>query len=280
VKANAARACLLLFFGLCLFPAPDSHGGEVLERVKASGLLRVATDEEFPPLSFIREDGHFDGFDIAVAREIALRLGVKLDFVLPEWEMITAGRWRGRWDLSVGSMTATSERAKRLDFPAIYYFAPAVVAVRADNKALGSVTELNGRTIGTCGGCTYADHLRGRLAKDSLLAPHILHNLKPGRIVTYETDRLAYEDLVAGELDAVLLGQPSVEGAIAAGSAIWALEEPIFYEPLALAIEKGDPEFGAQLARIIEDMLADGTLSRLSEQWLGRDYTKKLTLTK
>ena len=280
MKGHAARACLLIFFSLCLLQGPGSHAGEVFERVKASGLLRVATDEEYPPLSFLREDGRFDGFDIAVAREIARRLGVKVDFVLPEWEVITAGRWRGRWDLSVGSMTATSERAERLDFPAIYYFAPATLAVRADNKALESVTELDGRTIGTCGGCTYADHLRGRLAKDSLLAPHILHDIKPGRIMTYETDRMAYEDLAAGELDAVLLAQPSVEGAIAEGFAIRVLEKPIFYEPLALAIEKGDPEFSAELAKIVEDMLADGTLSRLSKQWLGRDYTKKLTIAK
>ena len=139
VNGHAARACLLIFFSLSLLQGPDSHAGEVLERVKATGLLRVATDEEYPPLSFLREDGRFDGFDIAVAREIARRLGVKVDFVLPEWEVITAGRWRGRWDLSVGSMTATSERAERLDFPAIYYFAPATLAVRADNKALVSV---------------------------------------------------------------------------------------------------------------------------------------------
>ena len=61
--------------------------------------------------------------------------------------------------------------------------------------------------------------------------------------------------------------------------AIRALAEPVFYEPLTLAIEKGDPEFSAALAEIVERMLADGTLARLSKQWLGQDYTKKLTLS-
>lgn len=275
---QAARICLLLV-GFCLLSGTEILAGDAFDRVKSTGLLRIATDDDYAPLSFARADGSFDGFDIAVAREIAERLGVGIDFVVPEWDVITAGRWRGRWDLSVGSMTATSQRAERLDLPAIYYYAPAIAAVRADDQSLGSVPELNGRTIGTCGGCTYAEHLRGHLANDPLLAPHIVHSLKPGRIVTYDTDRLAYEDLAAGALDAVLLGEPSVEGAIADGFAIRALEEPIFYEPLALAIEKSDPEFSAALVQIVEEMLADGTLSQLSEQWLGQDYTRKLTLS-
>ena len=77
-----------------------------------------------------------------------------------------------------------------------------------------------------------------------------------------------------------LLWAISVLSGLPLSTAIRVLEKPIFYEPLALAIEKGDPEFSAELAKIVEDMLADGTLSRLSKQWLGQDYTKKLTISK
>ena len=50
--------------------------------------------------------------------------------------------------------------------------------------------------------------------------------------------------------------------------------EPVFYEPLAVAIDKGDPEFAAKVTQIIEAMHADGTLSQLSKKWYGVDYTK------
>ncbi len=53
-----------------------------------------------------------------MAVEIAKRLGVKLEFVTPNWDLITVGNWKGGWDLSVGGMTPTEERGKVMAFPA------------------------------------------------------------------------------------------------------------------------------------------------------------------
>jgi polar amino acid transport system substrate-binding protein len=50
--------------------------------------------------------------------------------------------------------------------------------------------------------------------------------------------------------------------------------EPVFYEPLAIAIEHGDPELSAKIADAVKAMKADGTLSKLSEKWYGQDYSK------
>jgi hypothetical protein len=49
---------------------------------------------------------------------------------------------------------------------------------------------------------------------------------------------------------------------------------PVFYEPLAIAIEKNDKEFNDKLSEIVAAMKADGTLSKLSDKWFGVDYTK------
>ena len=49
--------------------------------------------------------------------------------------------------------------------------------------------------------------------------------------------------------------------------------EPAFYEPLAVATDKGDPEFDAKIAEIIAEMHKDGTLKALSEKWYGVDLT-------
>jgi polar amino acid transport system substrate-binding protein len=42
-----------------------------------------------------------------VAEEIARRMGVEVQWLTPSWDVITAGNWNGRWDISVGSMTIT-----------------------------------------------------------------------------------------------------------------------------------------------------------------------------
>ena len=51
-----------------------------------------------------------------VANEIAKRLGVEVEFVTPDWDLITAGNWGDQWDMSVGSMTVTTARQEILDF--------------------------------------------------------------------------------------------------------------------------------------------------------------------
>ena len=48
---------------------------------------------------------------------------------------------------------------------------------------------------------------------------------------------------------------------------------PVFYEPLSVAIDKGDAELAAEVARIIDEMHEDGTLSALSVEWYGVDIS-------
>ncbi len=89
-------------------------GGDLLQEVKDRGVLRASTDPAYPPQSFQTQSGEFKGFDIDVTKEIARRLGVKVEWQTPDWTVITAGNWNGRWDLSVGSMTVTPERKEVL----------------------------------------------------------------------------------------------------------------------------------------------------------------------
>ncbi len=97
------------------------QAGEVLDSIMSTKLIKVATDSNWPPQSFINDKDKMDGFDVDVAREIAKRLGVDVEFVTPSWDLITAGSWNRRWDLHVGSMTPTQKRAEKLKFPAVYY---------------------------------------------------------------------------------------------------------------------------------------------------------------
>ncbi len=261
---------------LGLASVQTADAGAVLDRVKERGVLRVATDPAYPPQSSQRPDGTFEGFDIDVATEIAKRLGVQVEFVTPAWEIITAGRWGDRWDISVGSMTPTRERAEVLDFPAIYYYTPASFAVH-ESCPYQSLDELNGKVIGTCGACTYEFYLRHDLKIDAEGVPPFEHSVTPGEIRTYETDTNVFDDLRLGcgtRLDAGISALPTIQEAIKAGYPLRVLGDPVFYEPLAVAIDKGDPEFAAEIARIVKEMHEDGTLSQFSVKWYGVDLTR------
>ena len=122
---------------------PDAEGtvcetteatDDLLAQVCDRGVLTVSTDAAYPPQSkYLPKEDKYVGFDIDVATEIATRLGVDIAWETPSWDVITAGSWNGRWDMSVGSMTPTNDRQEVLDFTEPYYYTPAVVLVHEDN---------------------------------------------------------------------------------------------------------------------------------------------------
>jgi len=251
---------------------------DLLASIMQSGKLRVATDPKYPPQSELVPPDTWQGFDIDVATEIAKRMGVEIEFKTPAWESITAGNWQGRWDLSVGSMTVTPDRAKVLDFSTPYYFAPAGLAVHADNTSITSPADLTGKTVGSCGGCTYEQYLEGTLEIPNY---PIDFQVNGAQIKTYPTDTDAIADLELGDcqrLCAVFSAVPTLQGAIDDGSKIKLLGDPLFYEPLAAAVDKEaslDPtSFAAKVSSIVDEMHSDGTLSQLSKKWYdGQDLT-------
>src|SRR3954452_25331919 len=108
-----------------LICVPAAHAGATLDKVMRDKTLTEVTDQAYPPFSYMGENNEIVGFDIDVAREFAKRLGVELKVETPAWELITAGKWQGRWDICICSMTPTKERAEVLAFVTEYYAAPA-----------------------------------------------------------------------------------------------------------------------------------------------------------
>jgi polar amino acid transport system substrate-binding protein len=253
---------------------------DLLAKVLADGVIVVSTDPAYPPQSELNPaTNEYEGFDIDVATEIARRLGVEVQWQTPAWEAITSGNWNDRWEMSVGSMTVTEERAEVLYFANAYYYTPASVAVNADNTTISDLdTDLDGKRIGVCGGCTYDLFLQKTLRIPGYTFDFVIDDAV---IVTYDTDSTALADLAIGDgvrLDAAISAKPTIQEAIDSGAPIKLAGDPVFYEPLAPAFDKSSTLDGRSLVdrvnEIIAEMHADGTLTAFSMKWYHEDLTK------
>ncbi len=252
-----------------------AQAGAVLDRVMKRGVIIVATDANWAPQSFINDKNELDGFDVDVAKEFAKRLGVKIKFVTPSWDIITAGNWSGRWDMHVGSMTPTKKRAEVFSFPGVYYYTPASVAVHKDSKAT-SFKDLDGKVIGATTNSTYELYLKKDLTIDAEGVPPFEYKLNPGEIRSLDNTNTSLDDLRLGDgvrLSAVVGSLPTFIEAQKNGYPIRILGDPVFYEPLSAAIERGDDELTRKISEAVKAMHSDGTLSALSKKWYGVDYT-------
>lgn len=260
-------------------PSATSAGDkDWLDKVKERGVLRVSTDANYAPQSYFDEQTkEWTGFDIDTAREVARRLGVQVEFVTPDWSAITAGNWAGRWDVSIGSMTPTPERRKVLDFTPPYYFSVAQFGIRADLKdEIKTVGDLAGRTVCVAESTTYETYLNGKLDIPVEMPPP-----QDIRISPVKTDQDCIQSIQAGrkDFDAVLTSANVINDGRKKGVPIEFLDKPVYYEELAISIDKAaapNAKFLAELTRIVNDMHADGTLSQLSMKYFdGLDVTKK-----
>jgi polar amino acid transport system substrate-binding protein len=257
------------------------EGNDLLAVVEDRGTLVASTDAAYPPQSSRTPTGEFEGFDIDVTREIAKRLGVDVQFVTPAFNAIVAGGWSGRWDLSVGSITITPERQKVLHFTPPYYYTPASVAVHSENSDIQDTeNDLDGKRIGVCVECSYQFYLEKDLNIPGESPEYVIDN---AQIKKYDTDSTAIQELAVGDgvrLDAVMSALPTLEGSIDNDVPIKIVGDPLFYEPLGVAVDKESPEdpkaFFEEVSSIVEEMHADGTLTELSKKWYdGTDLTKK-----
>ena len=269
------RVSMLAISAAIALSGTSAFAGDALDRVMENGVLKVATDANWAPQSFLNDNNEMDGFDVAVAREIATRLGVEVEYVTPSWDIITAGNWSGRWDMSVGSMTPTVARAEVLSFPEVYYYTPASIAVHADSP-YQNVGDLNGEVVGATTASTFELYLQKNLTIDAEGVPSFEYQVTPGELRSYKDGTAALDDLRLGDgvrINAMVGSLPAILAAIESGYPVRVLGEPVFYEPLAVAIDRGDADFNDKVAGIVREMKEDGTLATLSQEWYGIDYT-------
>lgn len=274
-------------------PATPTPVTNKLDQILARGTLVISTDPAYPPQSQLVEgasraantkctsDQHtaneLSGFDIDTAVAVAKALGVEPCFFTPDWTLIIGGKWSDRWDISIGSMSITPERMQVLYFTQPYYTTPAAFFVHKDNTTLKQPSDLSGKKIGGCTGCTYNSYLAGTLKIPGETITNVVQN---PNFKGYETDLNALQDLALGDgvrLDAVITAQPTGQGAIKDGMPLKQLGDPVFFEYLAGAIDKAAPLDPVPLAKkvseIIQKLHTDGTLLQLSQKYYGVDLT-------
>lgn len=252
-----------------------ANAGAVLDHVLATKTLTVAVGTDWGPVSHLNEKHELDGYDVDIAKYIAKSFGVEVKFVTPGWDIMTAGKWEGRWDIAMGQMAPTAARNKIFDFPAIYIYDRAFAVVNKDSKAT-KLADLDGKVVGAAADTMYAAYANRTLIADWKGGTPITYQFKPGSVKVYSSTTMAFDDLRLGDgvrLDAAVTDAASLTDAISAGYPIKLLGDPLFALPGAVAVLRGDKEFSERIATAIQEMKNNGTLAKLSVKWYGVDKT-------
>jgi polar amino acid transport system substrate-binding protein len=268
---------------------------DMLGAIKQRGYILVSTDPNYEPQSFLNTEGsrpgstkcpkdalttaEMQGFDVDVAIAVGDALGVETCFATPSWDLITAGSWADKWDVSVGSMTITTARQKILDFSVPYYYTPATVAVRADS-GLNSLADLDGQSVCVGTATTYESWLNHDKEALGLPDSSIYAEAPNVTVITLETDQECAQAIANGRTDFVgyVTSSTVVDANIAAGMPVVKLGGAVYSEDLAAAFDRSSTlptaSLRAEVDRVFTEMHGNGKLSELSNKWFSADLTQ------
>lgn len=271
-----------------------SQPSDLLGSIKQRGYILISTDPNYAPQSFLNTEGkrpantkcpadalttaEMQGFDVDVAVAVGTSLGVETCFATPGWDTLTAGNWADKWDMSVGSMTITTERQKVLDFSVPYYYTPAVVAALS-SSGITSLDQLAGKAICAGVSTTYETWLNGG---DLGLPASSIYAKPPANItvVPLASDQECAQALAAGRTDFIAYSTSVtvVNANIAAGIPVALVGKSVYSEDLAAAFDKSSTlptaTLIAEVDKLFTAMHSDGRLTDLSKKWFSEDLTK------
>lgn len=224
------------------------------------GVFTVAMSCGYPPFSMPLEAGGCEGFDADVAAAIADVLGVDVEIVQAEFSGIIAGVQTNRYDASVASHARTPEREAAVTFlDTPYYFGGGQFFVPSDSEYESFEALIaDGGTIAVDRGGTNQQWLEDNGYGDNT--------------ATYADVPTSLAAIRAGQADAIFTN-PIVGGQAfrTAGMDMMPLGGLVFEENAWITIANGQPEFKAQLEEALDTIREDGTLSDISDRWIGVD---------
>lgn len=241
--------------------ALPASAADLLATVKARGTLKVALEGTYPPFNYKEKNGELAGYDVDVARLLAGKLGLKVEFVSSEWASILAGLAANKYDVIISQVGINPKREQAFDFSQPYIYSMPQLIVRSHETAVyKSLADLKGKKLGVGQGSVYEQQAKavpGVEVRSYAAAPDTMSDLAAGRIDAALNDSL---------MSAYLLKISRLP--IKAGAQVGAVER------MGIPFKKGNPEFKQALNQALAGAAADGSLKAISLKWFGVDVSK------
>ncbi len=238
-----------------------SGGGSDLEAVKQAGVLRVATEGTYSPFSFHDpKTNALTGYDVEVAKAVADKLGVKVEYVETPWDAIFAGLAADRYDVVVNQVTKNPERAGLYGLSTTYTWSEGVIATRANDSSITSIEGLKGKKSAQSLTSNWAAVAKEAGAQVESVEgfTQAITLLKQSRVEATVNDSLAVLDYQKST------GDQSVKIAAKTGD----VSEQV------VATRKGS-DLVAAIDKALAELKADGTLATISQKYFSADVSKQ-----
>lgn len=210
-KSLTVLACAALLTG-CASNTPTSTAAS---STNSNDTLRVGMECNYAPFNWsttkegeytqpISSADYCDGYDVVVAKNLADKIGKKVEIVKLDWDNLILSLNNNQIDAVIAGMTATDERKQQVNFTDPYYVSEEVLIVKKDSQytSATSLEDFKGATV------------QGQM---NTIYDEVIDQI-PGvnHMPAAETFPAAIQALQAGSVDAVTSELPVANGVVSA----------------------------------------------------------------
>ena len=222
----------------------------------AAQTLVVGAYPSNPPWEFINEQNEYHGFEIDVAREVAERLGMDVEFENLGFQALFAATASGRIDAAVSSISVTPERLENQSFTQPYYDSDGAIVGR-EGQGIDSLEDLEGKTIGVVAATTGA-----------AWAEENAERLGIAEVVSYRAQQDLLLDAANGRIAGGAGEVAGFQYAIRQMPGLEILLRIPTGERFAMMMRKNHPLL-PEINQALSEMKRDGTMAAIHEKWFG-----------
>ena len=249
--------------------APEDDGS--LQRVLDAGVLTVGNEGNWLPYVY-NEDGtgELTGFEVEVAREVAARLGVEVEFQTADsWDPVLAGLDASRYDVVICGVNPNPERQEKYACSIAYAENPYCLVVNGDNNDITSFEDLEGKLCinsPSSAAGQIAQSYGATTADGDLTAA--MEQLNTGRADGHVNNVAAVEEYMES--------RPEVNVKIAA---IYEPAEENRYEiESSVMCRKEDQSLCDGISEVLQEMIDDGFLYDLTVEYFGQSVADSTSI--
>lgn len=222
----------------------------------AEDTLVVGAYPANPPWENKTPDGGFEGFEVDLAKGIAERLGMKIEFQDLGFQALFAAVSSGRIDMAISSISITNDRLKNQAFTQGYYDSDMALVANGDTS-MKSLADVKGKTLGAIATSVGEAWIKTNTDKYGI-----------AEYKSYDTQQNLLLDTQSGRVDGAVGDIAGFQFAFTKMKGMKVVDVIPTGDKFGIMLRKGSPLLD-KVNDAISAMKKDGTLEKLHEKWLG-----------
>ena len=215
-------------------------------------------DLDYPPYSYIDDDGNIGGFDVEMAQAVCELYGWEYEAVPFNWDAKDAELNAGSCDCIWSGFTMNGREDDYL-WSKPYSDNTQMIMVKNDS-GIETLADLAGKNVGVQTSTSAYDLLNDEEGQKALCDTF-------GSLQVYETYTIAFNDLKAGAIDAIAIDVTSGNFLMSGETDYKYLDEELGSEQYAIGFRKDDQELCDKINAALDELAANGTYEKIGEKY-------------